>query len=127
MGSAVIQHQKIQAARERWGEEIDEDLGIRRVQRRQFQEEPIACGGLDGTVPIQPRADVLHRPDGWDTARGEAPAADRQEADAAFVLANHPDRTGMIGRKGLREAGLTARLEGRDRLRGLLCGWAGPL
>jgi hypothetical protein len=113
--------------RERLCEEIDEALQIRRVQIRQFQEEPLACGGLDCTVHIAPLEDVLHRPDRGYAARGEAPAADRPEAEAAFVLAKHPDRAGLVGRNGLLEAGLTARLEGLDRLRGLLCGWAGPL
>ena len=71
---------------------------------------------------------VLQAVRSWVAERqGEAPAADRQQAEAACVLAKHPARTGIIGRHGLLEAGLTARLEGQDRLRVLLCGWAGLL
>jgi hypothetical protein len=118
-GAAVLPHQERQAVRARLGGASDAALASRRVQIRPCRGEPLAWGGRHRAVPREPREDVRPRPDGWYAARGEA-AAERQEAEAAFVLAKHPDRTGMVGRHGLLEAALTARLEGRDRLRGFL-------
>jgi hypothetical protein len=127
MGAAVVQQQEMQAVRERLCTQIDEDLEVRRIQIRPFQEEPLARGGLDRTIHLAPLEDVLYRPDRWYTARGEAPAADRQEAEAAFVLAEHPNWAGIVGWNGPLEVGGTARLEGGDGLRGFWCDWAGPL
>jgi hypothetical protein len=50
-------------------------------------------------------------------AGGEAPAADRQEAEAAFILAKDPDRARVGGRDDLLQVVATARLEGHYGLR----------
>jgi hypothetical protein len=65
---------------------------------------------------------------GWSRApRGGAPAAERQEAEAAFVLAKDPDGARVGRRDDPPQVVATARLEGRHGLRVFLCDGAGPL
>jgi hypothetical protein len=47
-----------------------------RVQIGQFQEEPLAGGGLHGAIDIEPLKDVLDCANGLNAVSREAPAAD---------------------------------------------------
>ena len=58
-----------------------------------------------------------------DPMGGEAPPSNRQEAEAAFVLAEDPDGASIGGRDDLLEALSTGSLEGWNGLRIFLCGW----
>ena len=69
---------------------------------------------------------MLHRSNGLHTASGEAPSTDRQEANAAFILAEHTHRPAMLRRNDALELRVTGRLELSDRLRVFLCDWAVP-
>lgn len=93
---------------------------------RQLQEEPVARRRLHGTVDIQPLEDLLDRPHGLHATHGEAPTADGQEAEVAFVLAKDPDGAGVCRRDRPLQLGLTGDMEGWNGLRIFLCGSAGP-
>ena len=97
------------------------------MQLRQFQEAPLTGRRRHGAIDIEPREDMLHHSDGLHAIGGEAPPADGKSAEAAFVLAEHPDRTGV--RRGDRplEVGMTSGLECGDGVRIFLCDWAAPL
>jgi hypothetical protein len=127
LGAAGVQQQEIQAVRKRLCNQLDAELDVRRMQIGPFPAEPRARGGLARAIHIAPREDGRNRPHRWDAARGEAPAADRQEAEAAFGLAEHPHGAGSVGWNGLLAVGGTTRLEGGDGLRVFWCDWAGPL
>jgi hypothetical protein len=127
VGPAVVQEQEIQAVREDLGEGIQEELEALRVEIRQLQEEPIARGRLDRPIDIEPLEDMLDAPDGLHAARGEAPAADRQEAEATFVLAKDPNGPAIGGGDRPLEVFVTGGLEGGNGLGVFLCVWAGPL
>jgi hypothetical protein len=121
VSTTIIQEEEIQAVGERLGEGLDEELEHLRIQMRQFQEEPVASRGLHGALDVEPLKDVLHWPDGLHTTRGEAPAADREQAEAAFILAEHSNGACVGRRDSLLQVSSTARLEGRDRIRVFLC------
>jgi hypothetical protein len=123
MRATIVEEQEIQAVRESCREGVDEDLEAFRVQIGPFKEEPLAGGGLHGAIDIEPRKDVLDCANGLNAMSGEAPAADRQEAEAAFVLTEHPDGTQIFRWNSLLEVGLTGRLEGGNGLRIFLCDW----
>jgi hypothetical protein len=127
MRAAVVEEQEMQAVREGCREGVGEQLKALGIQIGQFQEEALAGGGLYGAIDIEPRKDVLDGADGLDAVGREAPAADGQEAEAAFVLAEHPDGVTIIRRNSLLEVGLTGRLEDRDGLRIVLCDWGAAL
>ena len=120
MGPTVVQEQEIQAIREGLCEGIDEELKHLGVQIGQLQEEPVTRGGLHRAIDIEPLEDMLDCPNRLHATRGEAPPADGQEAEAAFVLAKDPDGAGVRGGNRPLELFLTGGLEGWDGLR-LFC------
>jgi hypothetical protein len=122
MGSTVVQEQEVEAGWESLGEGIHEELEALGIQIRQFQEEPLTRRGFHGPIDIEPLKHVLYHADGLHAIGGEAPPADGEEAEAALVLAEHPDRTGVRGGNRLLEMFLTGGLEGWDGLRLFLCG-----
>jgi hypothetical protein len=127
MRATIVQYQEIEAVRKGRREGIDEDLEAFRVQIRQFEKKSVACRRLHRAIDVEPFKDMLHAPDGLHATRREAPAPDRQEADTAFVLAEHPDGPSVGGWNRPLEVCLTGGLEGRDRFRVFLCDWGGPL
>lgn len=127
MGPAVIEEQEIETRGKRLCKRVNEELKHRRIQIRQFQEEPVAGYRFHGAIDVEPFEDVLDGTDRLYAPRCEAPAANRQEAEPAFVLAEHPDGTNIVRRDRLLELGLTGRLEGRNGLKVFLCAWAVPL
>jgi hypothetical protein len=127
VGPAVIQEQEIPAVREGVGEGMQEDLEAVCLERGQLQEAPVARRRLYGTIDSQPLEPRLHRAHWLHATRGEAAAADGQQADTAFVLAKDPDGAGV--RRGDRplEVCLAGALEGRDGLRLFGCDWGAAL
>jgi hypothetical protein len=126
MRPTVVQQENDQAIRKGLREGIDEKLAHLGVQIRPLQAEPSARHCLHGAIPIALLEDMRHWPDGLHATRGEASAANRQQVETTLVLTAHPDWTGSVGWNGLRQAVSTARLEGGNRLRVLLCDWGGP-
>jgi hypothetical protein len=127
MGPAVVQPQESQAIRQGLGEQIDEELELGRIPRGPFSEAPVAGRRLSGAIAGAPREDGLPAPNRLHAARGQAPAANRQSAEATFVWAEHPDGPSVGGWNRPLEVCLTGGLEGQDRFRVFLCGWGGPL
>jgi hypothetical protein len=123
MRAAIVQQQEIQAVGEGRCEGVDEQLKALGIQIWQFQEEPFTGGGLHGAIDIEPLTDVLDGTNGLDALGCETPAADGQEAEAAFVLAEYPDGTQSVRGNSLLEVYLAGRLEGGNRLRLFLCDW----
>lgn len=122
----MVQHEDVEAIREGLREGIDEELEHLGVQRWQLQEEPFPRRRLHRARDIAPLEDMLNRPHRLHPARGEAPAADGQEAKAAFILAEHAHRAGVRGRDDLLEACPTSRLERGKRLGVFVCDSGGP-
>jgi hypothetical protein len=91
--------------------------GSRSLQLRQFQKEPLPAYRFHGAIDVEPCANVLDGTARLYARRLTAPAANRQEAEPAFVWAEHPDGTHMVRRYRLLESGLTGRLEARNGLR----------
>jgi hypothetical protein len=127
MRTAMVPQQEIEAVSKGRREGIDDDLEAFRVQIGPFEKEPVAGRRLHRAIDVEPRADMVHLPDGLHAVRGEAPTADAQHAEAAFVLAEDPHRTRIGGRDGLLEACSTGGLECRNGLRVFWCASAGPL
>jgi len=94
----VVQQEDIEAVRESVREGVDEELEHRGVQIRQLEEEPVTRRRLHGAIDIEPLEDMLDRANRLHPTRGEASAADREEAEATFILAEHAYRTGIRGR-----------------------------
>ena len=127
MCPAIIEEQEVETRGESRCERVNEELKHLRIQIRPFQEEPLAGYRLHGAIDVEPFEDVLHGADRLYAPRREAAAADRQEAEAAVVLAEHPDGTKIVRWDSLLEMCMTASLEGRNGLRVFLCAWAAPL
>jgi hypothetical protein len=123
----VVQQEAIEAVGEGVREGIDEELEHLGVQIRQLSEEPLTCRRLHGAIDLEPLEDMLDRSHRLHPTRGEAPAADGEEAKAAFVLAAHAYRTGIRRRDELLQACPTSRLERWHRLRVFWCDVVGPL
>jgi hypothetical protein len=123
MGPTVVQEQEVEAVWEGLCEGLHEELEALDIQIRQFQEEPLTRRGFHGPIDGEPLKHVLHHADGLHAIGGEAPAADGEEAEAAVVLAEHPDRTGMRGGNRLLEMFMAGGLEGWDGLGLFWCGW----
>ena len=104
MDATVVQEQEIQAVGEGLREGVDKELETLRVEIGQFEEEPLTRRGRHGPIDIKPFKDVLHRADGLYPEGGEAAAAHRQQAEAAFVLAEYPHRAGILRRNDLAAA-----------------------
>lgn len=112
--AAVIQEQDIQAVRKSLGKGIDEELEHVGIQVRQFQKEALAGRGLYGAIDVEPFEDVLDHADRLHPTSGEAPPADGQQTAAAFVLAEHAHRTGIVRRNDALQPLLTGRLKFLD-------------
>jgi hypothetical protein len=91
MSPAVIQEQEVQALGKRVGTRLNEDLEDIGMQGGPFQTEALTAGGRYRAIDVAPLADVLDWTDRRHATRGEAPATDGQQAEAAFVWAEHPD------------------------------------
>jgi hypothetical protein len=122
MGPAVVQEQEVQAVREGVCEGMHEHLEALGLQRRQCQEGPLTGRGCHGTIDGEPLKHVRHHADGLRARGGEAPPADGESTDAAVVLAEHPDRTGVRSRNRPWEVFMTGGLEDGDSLRLFWCG-----
>jgi hypothetical protein len=94
------------------------------VEIRQFEEEALARRQRDSPINIEPFTDVRHRADRLHATGRGAPSADREQAKAAFVLAEYAQRACIHGRHDALELLTTGRLERLDRLRVFLCDWA---
>jgi hypothetical protein len=127
MRPTIIQEQDLQTGRERLREQVDQEREHLSVRIGPFQEEPGACEGRYGAIDVAPLEDRLNWTDRLHAVRREAPAANRQEAEAALVLAKHPDRASIRGRERLLKWPTTARREGRHGGRVVWGDWAGPL
>ena len=127
MCPTMVQEEDIQAVSKGLGEGLDEELAPVRIARRQFQNAALARGGFHGAIDRDPCEDVLDRANGLHPTSREAPPADGQEAEAAFVLTEPPDRAGVRGGHRRLELGLTAGLERGDGLRLFLCAWGAAL
>jgi hypothetical protein len=123
----VVQQEDIQALRECLGEAIEEELAHVRMYIWPFEEASVPRGGLDRTIDIEPREDMVDAPDRLDAARGEAPPPDGEYTKAALVLATHPDGAPVRGWDHPLEWLMTGGLERRNRLRLFVCDWAEPL
>jgi hypothetical protein len=117
MGSPVVQKEDIQAVGEGLCEGVDEELEHRGIQIGQLQKEPVTRGGLDGAIDVEPLKDMLDGANRLHSTGGEAPPSDGQEAEAAFVLAEDPDWTRVLGWDDLLEAFSTGSLERWNGLR----------
>jgi hypothetical protein len=127
MRATMVQRHEIEAGRKGRREGIDEELEAFSVQRGQVQEEPVAGRRLHRAIDLAPFEDLVHAPDGLHAAGREAPAAHGQQAEAAVILAQHPDRAGIRGGDHPLEVVTASSLEGWNRLRICLCARAGPL
>jgi hypothetical protein len=127
MGPAVVEEQESETRGERLCKRVNDALKHRRMQLRQFQKEPLSGYRFHGAIDGAPCADVWDGTARLDAPRRAAPAANRQEAKPAVVLAEHPDGANIVRRDRLLELGLTGRLEGRNGLRGFLWAGAAPL
>jgi hypothetical protein len=127
MGATVVQEQEIQAVREGLGNGIDEELKALGVQRRQIEEEASTHRGFHGALDVEPRKDRLHRADRLHPPGRETAAADGQQGEAAFVLAEDTDGASIDGWDTPLQVATTAPLERGNRFRGFLRGSAAPL
>jgi hypothetical protein len=112
MRATVLQEQEIQAVREGLGKGIDEELKALSIQIRQFREEASPCRGLHGAMDVEPLKDMLYRADWLHPTGREMAAANGQQAEAAFVLAEDTDGERIGGWDHLLQVATTARLEG---------------
>jgi hypothetical protein len=105
MGATIIPQQEMQTVRQGLREQVGENREMLRVQIRPFQEESVARGRLHRPIHIAPREDLWDGSHRLHAAGGEAPAANRQAAEAAFVRAEDPERARVGGRDGLLQVG----------------------
>ena len=126
VGAAVIQEQDVEAVGARVGERIDEDLEGIGVQIRELQEEALARGRGHRPIDIKPLEGVRDQAHWLDATGCEPPPAHSQQAKATFVLTEHPDWAGVIGRDALLQPLATRLLDLSQRLRVFLCDWAAP-
>jgi hypothetical protein len=122
LGPAMVHAQDMQTVSEGLGEGIAGELEPGRLEIRPFQEEALAGRRLHGAVDVEPCEDLRDGATRPHAPRGEAPPADGQEADPAFVWATDPDGAGVRGGKRPLELFLTGGLERGDGLRLLWCG-----
>jgi hypothetical protein len=98
---------------------IDEQRKQVRLSRGERQEEVRARGRLYGAIDVAPCDAMLDRSHGLHATGRKAPTtANRREAEAAFVLAEAPDRASVRRWAQRLELGLTGGLERRNGLRG---------
>jgi len=127
VGPTVVQQEDIQAVGEGLREGIDEELEHLGVQIGQLQKEPVTRGGLYRAIDVEPLEDMLDGSNRLHATGGEAPPADGQEAEAAFVLAEDPYWTSIGRWDDLLEACSTGSLERWNGLRIFLCDWGAAL
>jgi hypothetical protein len=124
MCAAVISEQDVEAVGKCVGERIDEDLEGVGIQVRELQEETRPRRGLHGAIDVEPFEDVLDCADGLHPTSGKAPAADRQQAEAALILTEHAHRPGVVRRNDAFQPLLTRRLKCLEGVRVFGCDWA---
>ena len=124
MGAAVIEEQDVEAVGKCVGERIDEELQGVGIQIRELQEEARPRRGRHGAIDVEPLEAVVDRANGLHPASGEAPPADRQQAEPAFVLAEHAHRPGVVRRNDACQPLLTRRLTFLDGVWVFLGDWA---
>jgi hypothetical protein len=97
LGPSVVQQEAIQAVGEGLYEGVDDERAQLGVQLGPRQREPVARGGLDGALDVEPRQAMLDEAHRLRAPGGEAPPSDGQEAEAAFVLAEARPRRVFSG------------------------------
>jgi hypothetical protein len=122
MGPAVVREREGKAVREGRCEGRDAELEALGMRLGPFPEEPLPGGGFHGTIDREPRHHVRHHADGLQAIGREAPPADSASAEAAFVWADPPERTGVRGGHRPLEMVSTGGREGGDGLRLFGCG-----
>lgn len=123
----VVSPEDSEAVGDGRGKGIDEELAPLGVQIRPLAEEPGTRRRLHGAIGIEPLEDRLDRSNRLHPTCGEAPAADGEEATAAFILTEHGYRTGLRGWDDRLQECPTSRLKRWHPLRVLWCDWVGPL
>ncbi len=121
MGPAVVQQEDIQGIGEDLREGVDEELAHLGVQIWPRQKEPLTRGGLHSAIDVAPLEDMLDCSKRLYTTGREAPPADGEEAEAAFVLAEDSYWTSIRGWDNLLEAVPAGSLEGWNGLRIFWC------
>lgn len=125
VGATVIQEQDVQGVGKGMSEGVHEAWDhVDMQQIGACQEEALTRRGGHGAIDRAPFEGVLDHPDGLDPLGRQAPSANGQEAEGAFILAKDPDGTPMRGRDDLLEAFSTGSLERGDGLRIFWCDWA---
>jgi hypothetical protein len=124
--ATVIPQEDMQTLREGLGQGIEAAWAHVCIEVGPCKEAVVTRGGFDRTIDLEPREDMLYAPDGLDTARREAPAADGQPPKTALVLAQDPDGVPVRWGNHLLEGLMTGALEGRNRLRLFVCDGAEP-
>jgi hypothetical protein len=107
----VVQHEQLAAVGEGLREALAAELGPLGVPLRPLSEEPGTRRRLHGASDRAPRTGLRDRAHRLHPTRGEAPAADREAAEAAVVLAEHADRAGIRGWDDRRQAIPARRLD----------------
>jgi hypothetical protein len=97
MGSTVVQEQDVEAVRKRLSEGIHKELEGGGIQRGQLQQEAFTGARRHGPIDVERLKNVLDRANRVDAAGREPPSPDRQQAEAAFVLAGHTHRGAFSG------------------------------
>ena len=121
--ATLVQQEEIQAIGPGWREGSDEALEQLDVQIGPLQKEPVSCGGVHGALDLEALADLVDGANRLPPGGGQAPPADRQQAEAAFVLAEDPNGARSGGRDDLLETCSPGSLERCNGLRIFLCGW----
>jgi hypothetical protein len=122
-----VHHEAREAVGDRGRQCVDAELAHRGVPIGPRAEAPVTRRRLPGAIDIAPREDLLERSHRRHPPRGEASAAAREAAAAAFIWAAHAYRMGIRGWDAGLQACPTRRLERGHRLRGVWCDWGGPL
>jgi hypothetical protein len=109
---------------ERAAERVNKELKGVGVQIRELQKEAFACRGGHSPIDVEPLEDGSDPADRLNAACRQPPPAYGQQAKAAFVLAKHPHRAGVLGGNDTLQLLLAARLKLSDGVRVFLCGSA---
>jgi hypothetical protein len=96
MGSTVVQEQDVEAVRKRLSEGIHKELEDGGIQTGQLQQEAFTCARRHGPIDVEQLKNVLDRANRLGAAGREPPSPNRQQAKAAFVLAEHAHRRGIL-------------------------------
>jgi hypothetical protein len=124
--SAVVEPEAMQAVGAGLGEGLDAAREHFGGQRGPREPAPRTGGRRHGPRDLAPREERRDGAQRRHPTGGEAPPADGDEAEAAFSLAEAPQRTRMGGRHPLLEACLTGGLTHGQGRRGLWWGALAP-